>query len=64
MIAMEYERHLRQATSDMKAAEDRLLKSGFSSEQWTEIRMYIQASILRFQLLYAKALQDAIVRDS
>jgi len=40
------------------------LKSGFSSEQWTEIRMYIQASILRFQLLYAKALQDAIIRDS
>ena len=26
---MEYERHLQQATSDMKAAEERLLESGF-----------------------------------
>lgn len=60
---MEYERHLQQASNDMKAAEDRLLESGFSADQWTHVRMYIQASILRFQLLYARALQDAAVRD-
>lgn len=60
---MEYERHLQQATNDMKAAEERLLESGFSSDQWTDIRMYIQASILRFQLLYARALQDAMMHE-
>ena len=63
MIAMEYERHLQQATTDMKVAEEQLLDSGFSADQWRHIRMYIQASILRFQLLYARALQDAAVRD-
>ena len=60
---MEYERHLRKAADDMRAAEERLLKSGFSSEQWSDIRLYIQASILRFQLLYGRALRDASVRD-
>jgi hypothetical protein len=60
---MEYERHLRKAAKDMRAAEERLLKSGFSSDQWVDIKLYIQASILRFQLLYGRALQDAIVRE-
>ena len=31
--------------------------------EFDHVRMYIQASILRFQLLYARALQDAAVRD-
>jgi len=60
---MEYERHLRKAADDMKAAEERLLKSGFSPDQWTYQAVHPSITILRFQLLYAGALQDAAVRD-
>jgi len=60
---MEYERHLIKAADDMRATEERLRKSGFSPDQWTDIKLYIQASILRFQLLYARALQDAATLD-
>ena len=51
LLAMEQERHLQQANNDMKAAEERLLASGFSPNQWVHVKLYIQASILRFQLL-------------
>ena len=62
VLGRRYERHLQQATNDMRAAEEHLLEAGITVvDQWTHIRMYIQASILRFQLLYAKALQHAIV---
>ena len=60
---MEYEQHLKKTIDDMKAAEDRLLESGFSQEQWHSIKKYIQASIFRFQLLYGRALQEISTRD-
>ena len=53
---MEYEQHLQKAIDDMKAAENRLLESGFSVDQWVSIKQYIQASIFRFQLLSGSAL--------
>jgi HEPN domain-containing protein len=61
---MEYEQHLRKAIDDMKAAENHLLESGFSPDQWLSIKQYIQASIFRFQLLYGHALQEISAGES
>jgi hypothetical protein len=48
----------------MKAAENHLLESGFSPDQWLSIKQYIQASIFRFQLLYGRALQEISAVES
>ena len=61
---MDYQEALANAPSDMQSAERNLSASGFSEESWTEIRAYIQAAILRFQLTYARALTEAIDRQS
>ena len=61
---MDFQEAVNKATADMESAEKRLLDSGFADDQWTEIKKYIQASILRFQLTYARALTEAMDRPS
>ena len=64
MFGMTYEERLQKASADMKTAEDDLLETGFSEQQWTLLRQYIQASILHFQLLYGRALHQVAERES
>jgi hypothetical protein len=72
--AMDYHQAVAKATADMQSAERNLSASGafgkipkslwLLEESWTQIRAYIQAAILRFQLTYAGAMTEAIDRQS
>jgi len=54
-----FEEQLQKAIDDMKTAEINLLKAGLPEKQWVSIKQYVHASILHFQLAYARALNEA-----
>jgi hypothetical protein len=56
---MNFEEQLQKAATEMKTAEEELLRSGLPKEQWSCIKQYMHAAIFHFQLVYARALNEA-----
>ena len=47
---VDFEAGIQKTEGEMYAAEDALLKAGFSTEHWRLIRNYVLAAILHYQM--------------
>jgi len=57
-MALNLDKELQRVEAEMNKAENDLIASGFSKDQWLLIRKYIASVILHNQLTTAKAYQD------
>jgi len=54
----DFEAGIQKTEGEMYAAEDALLKAGFSAEHWRLIRNYILAAILHYQMRHGQAVEN------
>ena len=57
-MAFDVDKEIQNAVQAMNDAEDALVQSGFSEDQWMLIKSYVLSAILHNQLAVAKAWQN------
>jgi hypothetical protein len=55
---VDFEAGIQKTEGEMYAAEDALMKAGFSEEHWRLIRNYILAAILHYQMRHGSAFEN------
>jgi hypothetical protein len=60
---VDFEAGIQKTESEMYAAEDALMKAGFSEEHWRLIRQYILSAILHYQMRHGQAVGNWVPAD-